>query len=115
MNPDEMDIHVSGAGDVNMELKAPAVKASLSGAGSISLKGDTKDVDLSLSGAGSAHFFDLLSENTKVRLSGVGDADVYASVSLEAHVSGVGSVKYKGGASNVSQHVSGVGSVSKTD
>lgn len=115
MNSDDMEIHVSGAGDVKMELKAPAVKVNLSGAGSITLKGDTKDVDVSLSGAGSAHCFDLLAENTKVKVSGVGDADVYASVSIDAHVSGVGSVKYKGGASNVSQHVSGVGSVSKVD
>ena len=114
-NADDMEIDISGAGDVKMDLKAPAVKANLSGAGSITLKGDTKDLDVSLSGAGSAHCFDLLSENSKVRVSGVGDADVYASVSINAHVSGVGSVKYKGGASNVSQHVSGVGSVSKAD
>lgn len=115
MNPEPMEIHVSGAGDVKIELKAPAVKTTLSGAGSITLEGDTKDINISLTGAGSAHCFGLLAENAKVSVSGVGDANVYASVSIEAHVSGVGSVKYKGGASNVSQHVSGVGSVSKAD
>ena len=114
-NTDDMEIQVSGAGDIKMDLKAPAVKINLSGAGSITLKGDTKDVDLSLSGAGSAHCFDMLAENSKVRVSGVGDANVYASVSVDARVSGVGSIRYKGGASNVSQHVSGVGSVSKVD
>ena len=114
-NPEDMEIDISGAGDVKMDLKAPAVKANMSGAGSISLKGDTKDVDLTLSGAGSAHCFDLLAENSKVRISGVGDAEIYASVSIDAHVSGVGDVKYTGGASNVSQHVSGAGSVKKVD
>ena len=114
-NPEDMEIVVSGAGDVKMELKAPSVKANISGAGSIVLKGDTKDVDLDLSGVGNAHCFDLLSENAKVRVSGVGDADVYASVSLDAHVSGVGDIKYKGGASNVNQQVSGAGSIKKVD
>jgi len=114
-NPEDMEIKVSGAGDVRMELKAPSVHLDLSGAGSVALKGDTKDLDLNLSGAGSAHCFDLLTEDTKVRLSGVGNAEVYASVSLDAHVSGVGDVKYKGGATNVSQQVSGVGSIKKVD
>jgi hypothetical protein len=114
-NPEDMKLDISGAGDIKMELKAPSVKVDMSGAGSINLKGDTRDVDLNLSGAGSAHCFDLLAENSKVRISGVGDAEVYASVSIDAHVSGVGDVKYKGGATNVSQHVSGAGSVKKVD
>jgi len=115
INPEDMRIDVSGAGDIKMDVKAPSVKVDMSGAGSISLKGDTKDVDLTLSGAGSAHCFDLLAENSKVNISGVGNAEVYASVSIEAHVSGVGDVKYKGGATNVSQHVSGAGSVKKVE
>ncbi len=114
-NTEDMDIRVSGAGDVKMELKAPSVKIDLSGAGSVALKGDTKDLDINLSGAGNAHCYDFLAENTKVRISGVGSAEVYASVSLDAHVSGVGDVKYKGGATNVSQQVSGAGSVKKVD
>ena len=114
-NPDDIRIGVSGAGDIKMELKAPSVKMDLSGAGSISLKGDTKELDLNLSGAGNAHCFDMLAEDTKVHVSGVGNAEVYASVSIDAHVSGVGDVKYKGGATNVSQQVSGVGSVKKVD
>lgn len=112
---DEFEVGVSGAGNIRLDVKAPAVKANLSGAGDITLKGSTKDLDVSISGVGSAHFFDMLSENAKVSVSGVGDADVYASESLDAHLSGVGSVKYKGGASKINQHVSGAGSVSKVD
>jgi len=112
---EDMKLDISGAGDIKMDVKAPSVKVNLSGAGSVSLKGDTKDVDMSLSGAGSAHCFDLLAENSKVRISGVGDAEVYASISIDAHVSGVGDVRYKGGATQVSQHVSGAGSVKKVD
>lgn len=114
-NPDPLDIHVSGAGDIRMEIDAPKLEAQISGAGSIFLKGQTKEVSLNITGAGDAHCYDLLAEDTKVDISGTGSAEVYASVKLEADVSGVGSVKYKGNAADVNQHVSGAGSVHKVD
>ncbi len=114
-NPENIELHVSGAGDINMEVDAPAISARISGSGSINLKGQTKNADLDLSGAAQAHCFDLLSENTTIAISGAGDAQVYASVKLDAQVSGAGSVTYKGNASNVVQNVSGAGSVKKID
>jgi len=108
-------LEVSGAGDINMELNAPAVTASVSGAGSVNLKGETKSFDLELTGAGKAHCYELLSESTKVDISGAADADVYAGTKLDAQVSGAGNVKYKGGATVVNQQVSGAGSVKKSD
>jgi len=54
-------------------------------------------------------------ENTKVDISGAGSAEVYASVKLDAEVSGAGSIKYKGNAGNVIQQVSGAGSVKKAE
>jgi len=73
-NPEEMKMHVSGAGNIKMELDAPRLTFRMSGAGSIYIKGQTKELELEMSGAGSAHFYDLLSENTRVNLSGVGSA-----------------------------------------
>lgn len=115
VNPENLELHASGAGDIKMEVDAPSLSADISGSGSIDLKGQTKDVDLGLSGAGHAHCFDLLSENTKVDISGAGSAEVFASVKLDAQVSGAGSVSYKGNAPTVNQHVSGVGSVNKVN
>lgn len=114
-NAENLELHVSGAGDIKMELDAPKLVAEVSGSGNINLKGQTKDVDLDLTGAGHAHCYELLSENAKVEITGAGSAEVYASVKLDAEVSGAGSVNYKGNASNVSQHVSGAGSVTKVN
>ena len=115
VNTENMSLQVSGAGNIDMDLNAPAVSAEVSGAGEVNLKGQTKSFDLDLTGAAKAHCYDMLSENTKIDISGAGDADVYASVKLDAHVSGAGSVSYKGGATNVAQQVSGAGSVKKAD
>lgn len=112
-NPDDLEIEVSGAGDIHMDLNAPRVRVDVSGSGNVFLQGETRDFVVGLSGAGKVRCFDLKTENTKLDISGAGDAEVYASVSLDASVSGAGSVKYKGNASNVSQHVSGAGSVRK--
>ena len=112
---DEIEMNLSGAGNIKMNLDAPKITADISGVGSIYLNGQSKDVDLGISGAGSAHCYDLMAENTSVTISGVGSAEVFASVKLDAQVSGAGSVDYKGNASQVNQHVSGVGSVNKKD
>lgn len=112
---EDLSMDVSGAGDIKMELDAPRLRAEVSGGGSINLKGQAKDVDLQLTGAGDAHCYDLLSENTKVDITGAGSAQVYASVKLDATVSGAGDVSYKGNAPTVNQHVSGAGSVKKAD
>jgi hypothetical protein len=114
-SPDGLEMHMSGAGNIKLEVDAPRVEARLSGAGNISLKGQTKDVKLTLSGAGNAHCYDLLAENTDVNISGFGSAEVYASVKLSASVSGAGNVDYKGNATDVEQHVSGAGGVHKAD
>jgi len=114
ISPDIIDIHLSGASDIKMELKAPKVKASTSGAGSITLSGETKDFEVDGSGSSDIKSFDLMTENTKVGLSGAGDAEVFASVSLDVHVSGAADVKYKGNPS-VNKQISGAGSVKKVD
>lgn len=113
-NSENLSLHVSGAGDIKMEVDAPRLSAEVSGSGSIYLKGQTKDVELDLTGAGHAHCYELLAENTKVDITGAGSAEVYASVKLKADVSGAGSVNYKGNA-EVSQSVSGAGSVNKVN
>jgi hypothetical protein len=114
-NPEDLEMGVSGAGDIKMEINAPRLVTRVSGSGSIYLKGETKDAEYELTGAGHAHCYDLKAENAKVDITGAGSAEVFASVKLVADVSGAGSVSYKGDATDVSQHVGGAGSVHKAD
>lgn len=110
-----LEMGVSGAGNINMDVDAPEVKASITGAGKVQLRGKTRDFDLRLSGAGKANCYDLLSENARVDISGAGAAEVFASVRLDAEVSGAGNVRYRGNAAEVKEQVSGAGSVKKAD
>ncbi len=110
-NPDKISFNTSGVGTIEGEVEAPAVSATISGTGTIKLHGHTKDFECELSGVGHADCGNLQSENTTVSVSGVGVAHVFASVHLNATVSGTGSVHYRGNPQNPEIHTSGVGSV----
>jgi hypothetical protein len=114
-SPDELNLNASGAGDIEMDVDAPKVSAGISGSGSVKLKGQAKDFDVDLSGAGHAYCYDLLTENTKIGISGAGSAQVFASVTLSADVSGAGNISYKGNATISHQEISGAGSINKVD
>lgn len=114
VSTETMDIDVSGASEVKLDLKAPRVNADISGASSADLIGETKDLNLQGSGASHYKCFDLMAENTTVDISGACSADVFASVKLDVQASGASGVKYRGAAS-VSQDVSGASSVKKVD
>lgn len=110
-NPGKISFSTSGVGTIEGSVEAPAVSATITGTGTIKLDGHTKDFNLELSGVGHAECSNLQSENTTVSVSGVGDARVFASVHLDATVSGTGSVRYRGNPQNPEIHTSGVGSI----
>jgi hypothetical protein len=107
-----IDIDLTGASEARVELKSPKVSADLTGASSLSLKGETKEFSIEGSGSSNVRCFDLLTEETRIDMSGACDAEVFASVKLDIKASGASDVKYKGNAA-VSQDVSGAGSVRK--
>lgn len=111
-NTQKIDFDVSGSGSIKGEVDAPAVSIDISGSGSISLRGRTKDFDGTVTGSGDADCKGLESENTKMDVSGSGNAHVFASVHLSASVSGSGDIYYRGNPQNPEIHTSGSGSVS---
>jgi hypothetical protein len=114
-NPGEMDLNVSGASSINMEMRLPKVKVHLSGSGSVYLKGETQSFKINLSGAADAKCYELLSEYGEIDISGAGTAEVFTSVRLEAKISGAGTVRYKGNPTFVTQHVTGAGKIAKVE
>lgn len=109
-NAGPLALSVSGAGDMNMDVDAPSIRARISGSGSINLRGKAPELDASISGAGNANCFDMVTDRTEISISGAGNAEVNASTTLDAKVSGAGSVKYKGNP-KVNSRISGAGSV----
>ncbi len=111
---DAMDIDVSGASEITLEVKAPRIKAGLSGASKATFRGETKDVSMHGSGASEFRCFDLMAESADVDVSGASNADVFASVNLKAEASGASNIRYKGKPS-VSSNTSGAGNVASAN
>lgn len=103
---------LKGAGEVILSnIQAKRLDIELPGAGVISLSGKAKEQIVYLKGAGSYDAPRLETENTNVKLHGVGKAVVWAAKTLNARVDGVGSIEYYG-SPEVRRSVSGLGKVS---
>jgi hypothetical protein len=111
---EDLDLRLSGAGHVSMDLVARRVEVRLSGAGAVGLSGKAEELEIRLSGAGAVQAEDLQTRKVRIRASGAGECRVQASEILEAEVSGAGSVRYRGHP-KVESRITGVGRLAPLD
>jgi hypothetical protein len=97
LDSQEITTETSGSGDLEAkDLTAVTYTARCSGSGGISATGKVDQLDAASSGSGSYEGRDLESERAKVSVTGSGNATVRVSDSLDAIVSGSGSIRYIG-------------------
>lgn len=104
----------SSGANIKSEIDAPEVEADASSGASISLNGKTKTYSTEASSGSEIQSWNLLSENTSVKVSSGASAKVHASVSLTATASSGATVSYHG-AANVNKTVSSGATVTKTE
>lgn len=109
---ERFDIRVSGACDVNARLDVERLDVDISGAGTLTLQGTAEEAAFKLSGAGSIDALDLEAVEASVSVSGAGSCSISCSGRLDAQISGVGDITYRGEPQVVS-NVSGMGSIKK--
>lgn len=109
----QFDLIQSGTGNVTIQrISANDLNVRQAGLGDIRISGQVERQQVELSGTGSYHASQLDSRAAVVQLSGLGSATVHVLDSLDARVSGTGSIEYSGNP-RISQHVSGLGSIRK--
>jgi len=106
----DIELKISGSGDLDLELNATDIEGRISGSGDVILAGTASDLDFKISGAGNVEAFDLMAATAELKVSGAGDMEVTVSDTLNVTISGSGSVKYKGSPS-INSQVSGSGSL----
>ena len=111
----DLELAVSGSGEVSLDIEAQSVEAAVSGSGDVDLRGSARSIEIAISGSGDVDAQGLETQRCEVAISGSGDATVYCSESLEAAVSGSGDIGYKGSAPVVKAAVHGSGDVRKID
>ena len=109
---ENLEIEVSGAGDIKLDVDVENLSMDMSGASETKLSGSAKNFEIEISGAGDLQAKKLKTRNTTIDISGAGSAVVFAKKTLKVEVSGAGSVKYKG-SPKIEKDISGAGSVEK--
>ena len=115
LRTDSLRIAASGGSSLRIdELDATRLRVSGSGALDARISGRVVDESVAISGAGAYRADRLHADHASVDVSGVGNVVLYADKTLNATISGAGSIEYLGNP-EVSQHVSGIGRVRRRD
>jgi hypothetical protein len=110
----KLEMDVSGAAEIRMDLAAESLDMSLSGASELSFTGTAGEVRLDASGAAEIAAYDMSATNFEMFGSGAVEARVNVTGTLKANLSGACSVKYKGNP-RLDAHSSGASDIKRAD
>ena len=110
--PEISKLTLTGSGDIiaQNDFDLSDLNVTLTGAGNFNLRGMSTNLDVILTGVGDVNAFDLETDVCDVRITGVGDTEVFVNNELNVTITGTGSVYYKGSPS-ITSSITGVGSV----
>jgi len=112
--PELYAIECSGVNDIIAKgINSDEFDIDLSGAASIDISGKTEYLKIDVSGAADLMARHFLTENVSIDVSGAANAEVYASHSCNAEVSGAGFIELYGEAKDVNMDISGAGSLER--
>ena len=101
---------IKGGANIDLNMKAQMVKIVGEGGFLFEIKGVTDLLDVAISGAGHVSAAEMKSNDVKFAIYGFGTGSVHPIKTLDAHIEGVGMIKYKG-TPKVTQSIDGLGSV----
>lgn len=107
---DDLDLRISGSGDMDLGIEADDIDADITGSGDMALEGLGDFFDTRISGSGDIRAFDLEVDRAKINITGSGDVEIRVITDLDVRISGSGDVEYKGNPS-VDVNISGSGRV----
>ncbi len=111
---EHLEMELSGASEVYLELDVEDLQIHLNGMSSANLWGEAKRAEIKLAGAGTVNALDMETKSLKINLAGAGSADVHAKDYLKIQVAGAGRVAYKG-SPEIDQQISGAGSIKRLE
>ena len=106
---EKCSLTISGYGKMTADIIANSINARISGKGNVYLKGNTEKCKAVVSGSGKIKALNLETEDAVCNVSGIGEIDIHAKKSLEARVSGLGTIRYAGNLQQADLHFSGKG------
>lgn len=109
-----LSLTISGANNVQFQdVELEELNIQLSGVGNVNIGGRATKATIDISGTGHIDVMDLVIQDAHCDISGMGKLSCYVENDLDAQVSGLGSIRYKGEPKFLRKNVSGIGKVKK--
>ena len=103
---------LTGSGNVVVGgIEAQSLEVALPGSGTITGSGTATKLDAAVGGSGTIEFTRLVANDVRAVVSGSGSIFVTATQSLDASVSGSGSILYAGNPQDVTKSITGSGAI----
>ena len=110
--PTLSSVALTGAGSVHVDgLQVEKLTIRVPGSGTVTASGSVERLDVAVDGAADVELGDLVARDVTAALGGTGHLHVHVTRSLDATVSGTGTIAYSGHPGSVSQSVTGTGSI----
>ncbi|MBX9876894.1 MAG: DUF2807 domain-containing protein [Candidatus Obscuribacterales bacterium] len=94
-------------------VSSKSFELDTAGSSKVKAQGEVDDLDMELSGSSNVELTELKSKNCDITISGSGNANIFANQSVDANISGAGSIKIHGNPAKVNQQISGSGTIQK--
>lgn len=114
-NCNDLDLSISSAGDLTLEVEADRIDLSISSSGDAQLSGSADEFNVNLSSAGDLNAFDLIAGKVDVDVSSAGDARVHATEEISMSATSAGNIYYRGDARVIRSHTSSAGDIVHRD
>ena len=115
LNLGDLDLHLSGATKIDLDVAASNIETEGSGVSEITLKGQARSHAIELSGSGNVHAFDLVVGNYSIETSGQSDCEINVLNELNIHSTGASDIKYKGSPATINKSKTGALSLTKVE
>jgi len=92
----QMDIRISGSGDITMPVIATSIAANIDGSGEMYLSGSANQADFEIAGSGDIHAYSLPVHECMADIEGSGNMYLNVMDVLDVVISGSGNVYYLG-------------------
>ena len=106
---DDIELAVSGSGNIEVKLDSDDVDIRISGSGNIEVEGRGNDASARISGSGRVRARDLKVRTLEASISGSGSIYMSVSDEIEGRISGSGNIYYDGNPDRVHSNSSGSG------
>lgn len=111
----DMDIHLSGASKINLDMDADNVTTRGSGATELTLKGQAASHNVHLTGSGKLYALDFVVGKYDVETTGASECKINVLNELNIHVTGAADISYKGNPAHVTTSKTGAAEIKKLD